>query len=340
MGVLRKSGELDALAEVVAATEPTGTYGIGHTRWSTHGPPNDRNAHPHTDETGQVAVVHNGIIENYAELKAKLQETGVTFTSDTDTEVVPHLIAQALDASEDPETAFHNTVDRLEGSYAIAAIIDGSETIYAARQGSPLVVGVGDDCTYLASDVPAFVDHTRDVVFLEDGHRVIATKTGYTVLDGDREPVDVDVETVSYTAEATGKSGYDHYMLKEIHEQPTALRQCFLRAKRCTRGNGHPRRDRRDPTAERGPVRRLWNLLPRRPLRRSHPQRDGNPGRSLSRKRVRAVATAAHARNARGRYYPKRRDCRHARCAAGRQKPRCQHARAHQHSQLDGRPRV
>jgi len=118
----------------VAATEPTGTYGIGHTRWSTHGPPNDRNAHPHTDETGQVAVVHNGIIENYAELKAKLQETGVTFTSDTDTEVVPHLIAQALDASEDPETAFHNTVDRLEGSYAIAAIIDGSETIYAARQ--------------------------------------------------------------------------------------------------------------------------------------------------------------------------------------------------------------
>ena len=227
MRVLRKSGELDALAEVVEATEPTGTYGIGHTRWSTHGPPNDRNAHPHTDETGRVAVVHNGIIENYGELKAELQSSGVTFTSDTDTEVVPHLIARALEAGDDPETAFHNTVDRLDGSYAIAAIIDGSETIYAARQGSPLVLGVGDDCTYLASDVPAFVDHTRDVVFLKDGHRVIATKTGYTILDEHREPVDVDVETVSYTAEDTGKSGYDHYMLKEIHEQPTALRQCF-----------------------------------------------------------------------------------------------------------------
>jgi len=227
MRVLRKSGELDALAEVVDSTEPTGTYGIGHTRWSTHGPPNDRNAHPHTDESGQVAVVHNGIIENYANLKADLQAAGITFTSDTDTEVVPHLIAQALDAGADPETAFHDTVDRLEGSYAIAAIIDGSEIVYAARQGSPLVVGVGDGCTYLASDVPAFVEHTRDVVFLKDGHRVIATPDGYTVLDEDREPVDVDVETVSYTAEATGKSGYDHYMLKEIHEQPTALRQCF-----------------------------------------------------------------------------------------------------------------
>ena len=172
-------------------------------------------------------MVHNGIIENYANLKADLQAAGIIFTSDTDTEVVPHLIAQALDAGADPETAFHDTVDRLEGSYAIAAIIDGSEIVYAARQGSPLVVGVGDGCTYLASDVPAFVEHTRDVVFLKDGHRVIATPDGYTVLDEDREPVDVDVETVSYTAEATGKSGYDHYMLKEIHEQPTALRQCF-----------------------------------------------------------------------------------------------------------------
>jgi len=227
LNVLKKSGELDALQAVVDANSPAGAYGIGHTRWSTHGPPNDRNSHPHTDESGRVAVVHNGIIENYAELKSELQETGVTFSSDTDTEVVPHLIAQALDAGHDPETAFHTTVDRLEGSYAIAAIIDGSETIYAARQGSPLVIGVGDGCTYLASDVPAFVEHTRDVVFLEDGHRVIATPEGYTVLDEHREPVDVAVETVSYTAEATGKSGYNHYMLKEIHEQPTALRQCF-----------------------------------------------------------------------------------------------------------------
>ena len=227
MTVLRKSGELDALTETVDAEQPVGTYGIGHTRWSTHGPPTDRNAHPHTDENGRVAVVHNGIIENYADLKAELEATGITFRSETDTEVVPHLIAQALDAGEDPATAFHNTIDRLEGSYAIAAVIDGTETIFAARQGSPLVVGVGENCLYLASDIPAFVEHTRDVIFLEDGHRVIATTDGYTLLDESRKPVDVAVETVSYTAEDTGKSGYDHYMLKEIHEQPTALRQCF-----------------------------------------------------------------------------------------------------------------
>jgi len=225
--VLRKSGELDALTEVVDANDPTGTYGIGHTRWSTHGPPTDANAHPHTDENGRVAVVHNGIIENYAELKSELEAEGITFSSDTDTEVVPHLIAQRLADGVDAETAFHETVDRLDGSYAIAAIIDGEETIYAARQGSPLVVGVGDSCTYLASDVPAFVEHTRDVIYLEDGQRVRADADGYTIFDDDREPVEVSIETVSYTAEETGKSGYDHYMLKEIHEQPTALRQCF-----------------------------------------------------------------------------------------------------------------
>ena len=227
MGVLRRAGELDELQAAVETDRPTGTFGIGHTRWSTHGPPTDRNAHPHTDEAGRVAVVHNGIIENYSQLKADLEANGVTFSSETDTEVVPHLIAQALARGEDPETAFHTTVDQLEGSYAIAAIIDGEETIYAARQGSPLVVGVSDEGTFLASDVPAFVEHTRDVVFLEDGHRVISTPSGYTVVDKDRQPVEVTVETVSYTADETGKSGYDHYMLKEIYEQPTSLRQSF-----------------------------------------------------------------------------------------------------------------
>ena len=224
---LRRSGELDALEDALTTDTPTGTFGIGHTRWSTHGPPTKQNAHPHTDESGQVAVVHNGIIENHTQLKADLEDRGVSFTSDTDTEVVPHLIAQALARGEAPETAFHTTVDQLEGSYAIAVIIDGDDTVYAARQGSPLVVGVDDDSTYLASDVPAFIEHTRDVVFLEDGHRVIATPDGYTVCDEDRNPVDVAVETVSYTADETGKGGYAHYMLKEINEQPTALRQSF-----------------------------------------------------------------------------------------------------------------
>jgi len=120
MTVMRRSGELDELQAAVDADRPTGTLGIGHTRWSTHGPPTDANAHPHTDENGRVAVVHNGIIENYGELKAELQADGVEFTSETDTEVVPHLIAAELQAGTAPETAFHDTVDRLEGSYAIA----------------------------------------------------------------------------------------------------------------------------------------------------------------------------------------------------------------------------
>jgi len=148
MGVLRRAGELDELQAAVETDRPTGTFGIGHTRWSTHGPPTDRNAHPHTDEAGRVAVVHNGIIENYSQLKADLEANGVTFSSETDTEVVPHLIAQALARGEDPETAFHTTVDQLEGSYAIAAIVEGEETIYAARQGSPLVLGVDDEVPF------------------------------------------------------------------------------------------------------------------------------------------------------------------------------------------------
>ena len=225
--VLRKEGELDALQSVVETAQPTGSYGIGHTRWSTHGPPSDANAHPHTDESGRVAVVHNGIIENYAELKAELEDCGVTFSSDTDTEVIPHLIGQALADGASPETAFHEAVDRLAGSYAIAAIIQGTEAIFAARHGSPLVLGIGEDSgVHIASDVPAFIEHTRDVIFLEDGHRVVATPTGYRILDADRTEIELPTETVSYTAEATGKSGYNHYMLKEIYEQPTALRQC------------------------------------------------------------------------------------------------------------------
>jgi len=226
-----------------------------------------------------------------------------------------------------------------KGSYAIAAIIDGSETIYAARQGSPLVVGVGDDCTYLASDVPAFVDHTRDVVFLEDGHRVIATKTGYTVLDGDREPVDVDVETVSYTAEATGKSGYDHYMLKEIHEQPTALRQCF--SGRSDALAGTVTLEEIDEIPQPNAVQFVaCGTSYHAALYGAAILRDGE---SRPKPISQASTRCRHRRSRSERSWsvlPKaaRLPTRSLRC--GTPKPRCQHARAHQHSQLDGRPRV
>ncbi|MFA9515934.1 glutamine--fructose-6-phosphate transaminase (isomerizing) [Halopenitus sp. H-Gu1] len=232
----KRAGELDELRKTVAEEPPTGDFGVGHTRWSTHGPPADRNAHPHTDESGRVAVVHNGIIENYQRIRDELEAEGVTFTSETDTEVVPHLIARELESGSDatngdggcsPADAFHAVVDRLEGSYALCVVVDGHEAIFAARQGSPLVMGVDERATYLASDVPAFIERTRDVVFLEDGQRVELRPDDWTVMDADRSPVEVSVETVEYTAEATGKSGYDHYMLKEINEQPDALRQCL-----------------------------------------------------------------------------------------------------------------
>jgi len=227
LSVHKREGQLDALRETVAADPPAGPFGIGHTRWSTHGPPSDRNAHPHTDGENRVAVVHNGIIENYRELRDELEADGVTFASETDTEVVPHLIAAGLRRGREPEAAFHDAVDGLEGSYAVGAIVDGTEAVFAARQGSPLVLGIDEGTTYLASDVPAFVEHTREVAFLEDGQRAVLRPGSRRLVDADRERVAIESETVGYTAEDTGKSGYDHYMLKEINEQPDALRQCL-----------------------------------------------------------------------------------------------------------------
>ncbi|ELZ21164.1 glutamine--fructose-6-phosphate transaminase (isomerizing) [Natrinema limicola] len=226
--VHKTEGELSALENTVPRDELEGALtGIGHTRWSTHGPPSDVNAHPHRDEEGRVAVVHNGIIENYQRLRDDLIDAGVTFQSETDTEVVPQLIGRYLDRGAAPEEAFRLTIDQLEGSYAIAAVFDGSETVYAARQDSPLVVGLGETGTYLASDVPAFVEHTDRVCYLEDGDFVRLTADDAVVTDAEGNPVDRPIETVAWDPEDAEKSGYDHYMLKEIHEQPKALRQCL-----------------------------------------------------------------------------------------------------------------
>ena len=200
------------------------TCGIGHTRWSTHGPPTDANAHPHTDCTGEIAVVHNGIIENHAALKAEL-EGEHTFTSETDTEVVPHMIEDEWDGGDLME-AVSAVVERLSGSYAIAVTVAGRDEIVAARQDSPLVVGHGDGETFLASDVPAFVEHSRDVTFLEDGDVARITPEGVEIRH-DGEPVERARTQVEWEAEAAEKGGYEHYMLKEIHEQPRALRQAL-----------------------------------------------------------------------------------------------------------------
>ncbi len=237
LSVAKAEGDLSALRERLDEREIAGRIGIGHTRWSTHGPPTDANAHPHTGCAGEVAVVHNGIIENYQSLRESLESRGHEFASDTDTEVVPHLIEDAIAGGEPPESAFRGAIDRIEGSYAIAAVVAGSERIFAARNDSPLVVGLGgnngtppQDGTagpvFLASDVPAFREHTPHVLYLDDGE-FATLDGGLAVTDTAGRAVDRGVETVDWDAEQTGKSGYDHFMLKEIHEQPWALRQCL-----------------------------------------------------------------------------------------------------------------
>jgi len=227
VSVTKKSGKIDDLRAKLDETTIGGSVGIGHTRWSTHGPPTDANAHPHQDCTGDVAVVHNGIIENYQSIRDELVAAGHSFQSDTDTEVVPHLIEDALADGADPMAALRTAVDRLEGSFAIAAVVAGTDAVFVARNDSPLVLGLDDKATYLASDVPAFRDYTDQVVYLADGEFARLDREGWTVTDGDGDPVEKEVDTVAWDAEETGKSGYDHFMLKEIHEQPRALRQCL-----------------------------------------------------------------------------------------------------------------
>ncbi|MUV59462.1 glutamine--fructose-6-phosphate transaminase (isomerizing) [Halobacterium sp. CBA1126] len=199
--------------------------GIGHTRWSTHGEPTEENAHPHTDCTGEVAVVHNGIVENYDDLKAELHGDHV-FRSDTDTEVIPHLVEDHLAEDVSLLTAVQRATSRLEGSFAVAVTAAGHDGIIVARQDSPLLLGHGDGETFIGSDATAFIEHTDRVTYLENGDIAHVTKQGVDIFN-DGERVERTTETLDWDADAAGKSGYDHYMLKEIHEQPRALRQAI-----------------------------------------------------------------------------------------------------------------
>jgi glucosamine--fructose-6-phosphate aminotransferase (isomerizing) len=219
--VRKQSGKVDELTSEVRDEDIHGDMGIGHTRWSTHGPPTDENAHPHT--AGRVAVVHNGVIDNYDELRETLAEQDHEFTSDTDTEVVPHLVEYYLDQGLSPEPAFRQAIRQLEGSYAIAALVEGADAVFAARSGSPLVVGLDDDEYFLASDVPAFLEETDRVTYLEDGDLAVMSEDGVRVTTIGGEPVDRETETVEWDPEETGKGTYDHFMEKEIHAQPNAL---------------------------------------------------------------------------------------------------------------------
>jgi glucosamine--fructose-6-phosphate aminotransferase (isomerizing) len=219
--VYKSAGQINDL-DTPASSEAF--CGIGHTRWSTHGEPTDANAHPHTDCTGTVAVVHNGIIDNYDALKTEL--SGHTFTSETDTEVIPHLIEEYREEGATLLEAVEATIDRLAGSFAFAVVTGDEDGIVAARRDSPLVLGRGESANFVASDVTAFLEHTRDVTYLDDGD-VIQLDGGGVSIRNDGEAIERDIERVEWEAEAAEKGGYDHYMLKEIHEQPHALRQAL-----------------------------------------------------------------------------------------------------------------
>jgi glucosamine--fructose-6-phosphate aminotransferase (isomerizing) len=218
--VHKKAGEVSELKGVVPESSDA-TCGLGHTRWSTHGEPTDENAHPHTDSERRYGVVHNGIIENYDTLRDELEEKGYEFTSETDTEVVPHLLAEG---KGDLLERLGAATERLEGSYALACVNAERDEIVVARQDSPLVVGHSDSANYIGSDVTAFVEHTRKVSYLHDGDVARITADGVEVWN-DGDGVDREIETVDWDVEAAEKGGYEHYMLKEIHEQPRSLRQ-------------------------------------------------------------------------------------------------------------------
>ncbi|WP_435156993.1 glutamine--fructose-6-phosphate transaminase (isomerizing) [Haladaptatus sp. DFWS20] len=220
--VHKQSGQID---DLLIPSAPDATCGIGHTRWSTHGAPTDENAHPHTDCTERISVVHNGIIDNYETFKRKLSDDH-EFTSETDSEVIAHLIENALEKGADLRDAVEHVVGMLDGSFAIAVTAVGHDGIVAARQDSPLVIGHDEESSFLASDVTAFVEHTRTVTFLEDGDIAHLTGDDVTIWNGG-DVVERDRQTVDWGADAAEKGGYEHYMRKEIHEQPHAVRQAL-----------------------------------------------------------------------------------------------------------------
>ncbi len=218
----REVGKLRNLEAQVIAQPPIGSIGIGHTRWATHGRPTTFNAHPHTDASGELVVVHNGIIENFATLKAELLGAGVKFASDTDTEVLAHLIASFYDG--DLLAAVFQALTRVEGTYAIAVLHRRNEDLLVgARKGSPLIVGIGDGENYLASDIPAILNHTRQIVYLEEGQVAEVRRDGVKVYNEQQEQVPFSISRIDWNLVAAEKAGFEHFMLKEIHEQPTSL---------------------------------------------------------------------------------------------------------------------
>jgi glutamine---fructose-6-phosphate transaminase (isomerizing) len=226
VAISRAEGKLNNLEKMLQRQPMTGTIGIGHTRWATHGRPSETNAHPH--RAGDVVVVHNGIIENYLELKEQLARRGTHFSSETDSEIVAHLVAEKVDRGVDFLDAVRRTLREIHGSYALLFLNRRDPTrLIVAKNSTPIVIGWGEGETFIASDIPALLDHTRKVTFLEDGEIGEVRVGSYRLLDGKGTTINRPVKEITWDAVAAQKGGYAHFMLKEIHDQPRALADTF-----------------------------------------------------------------------------------------------------------------
>ncbi len=223
--IRRAEGKLRNLEETIRLSPLDGTYGIGHTRWATHGRPTEENAHPHRDCTGRVVVVHNGIIENYLQLKERLRKSDHRFVTETDTEIIAHLIEEHLRKHSSFEQAVRSAVSELRGIFALSIInADEPDTIIAVRQGPPVVIGLGDREFFVASDIPPILQHTRDVFFLGDGEIAIINKDAVRVVDFEGNSVQPAIQRITWDPIMAEKGGFKHFMLKEIYEQPRSVR--------------------------------------------------------------------------------------------------------------------
>lgn len=225
INIKKDKGKIEEVDEKLDLADMPGNYGIAHVRWATHGDPSKINSHPQVDDNGRIAVVHNGIIENYYEIKSQLEKEGHVFKSETDTEVIPHLIEKFMDEDLNLETAVHKTIDIIEGAYALAVIsVDEPNKIIATRKDSPLIVGVGKDQYFVASDSPAILKYTNNIIYPEKGEIVILEESGVTIKNENGEVIQKEIETIDWTPNMAEKEGYDYFMIKEINEQATAVK--------------------------------------------------------------------------------------------------------------------
>ncbi len=333
----RAAGKLQNLEESLRKEPLSGQYGVGHTRWATHGRPTEENAHPHQDGQGKIVVVHNGIIENYLALKGKLQAAGHAFVTQTDTEVVAHLVAHHYAGSL--EEAVRKAVAEIEGIYALVLLhSDEPQRLVGARLGPPLVVGVGEGERFLASDLPALLAHTRDFLFLEDGEIVTITPDSTTIRDAKGAVVTRAPQRISWDPVQAEKGGYRHFMLKEIHEQPRAVRGHAAGENRARRRGGLPPGARASLLGTQGrPARdpdRLRHELARR-SRGQVPAGAGGGDTGGSGLRLGVPVSDAHRGgwDARRRHLPERRDGRHPGRVPGGQAAR---RASHRHLQRAG----